>query len=408
MTFSNFSFDKRINACVKACGYENPTPIESQAIPLIIQGHDVLGLAQTGTGKTAAFALPILHRLLNAQTRRKAPTTLVLAPTRELAIQINENITALSRNTGIRSAVVIGGVGMMPQIKAFGTSQIIVACPGRLVRLMENKSVDLTAIDTLVLDEADRMLDMGFLPDIKRVLAALPPRRQNLLFSATMPESIKTFAKRILVEPKTVSINTTTPVASVEHTFYKAHPDNKVTMLEDLIATTDHQSMLIFTRTKHKAKNLSRRLANNGHNATFLQGNMSQNQRERALNGFRTGQFSIMVATDIAARGIDCDCITHVINYDMPDSVETYTHRIGRTGRAGRSGSAISLVTQDDASQFRAIQRSMKIAVDLQFSGTQEAPRAASGEAKQRPQRNAPRNASGNKKSNRGRGQRAA
>ncbi|QGY38933.1 DEAD/DEAH box helicase [Pseudodesulfovibrio cashew] len=364
MTFSSFSFDKRIDACVKACGYESPTPIQRQAIPLILQGHDVLGLAQTGTGKTAAFALPILQRLISSRSPRNASKVLVLAPTRELALQINENFTALSRDMGIRSCIVIGGVGMEPQIRACKSSQIIVACPGRLVRLIARNAVHLNAIDTLVLDEADRMLDMGFLPDIKRVLAKLPAKRQNLLFSATMPKSIRSFADRILNNPKTVKIDTATPVASIEHTFYSTHNKNKAALLEDLIKRSEHQSMLIFTRTKHKAKNLSRKLSQIGHDSTFLQGNMSQGQREKALNGFRTGQFSIMVATDIAARGIDCDRITHVINYDMPDTVETYTHRIGRTGRAGRAGNAISLVTQDDADQMRALQRMLKISIE--------------------------------------------
>lgn len=366
MTFTNFAFDERLNAGVKDCGYEAPTPIQSQAIPLILQGHDVMGLAQTGTGKTAAFALPILQHILTNRSSNNAPTTLVLAPTRELALQINENFNALSRNTGIRSSAVIGGVGMAPQIRAFSTSQIIVACPGRLVRLILGKKANLNSIDTLVLDEADRMLDMGFMPDIKKILGRLPSERQNLLFSATMPGSIRAFAEQILVNPKTVKIDTAKPVSRIEHTFYKTHTNDKGPLLEDLIRRTEHQSMLIFTRTKHKAKNLSRRLTKSGLSSTFLQGNMSQSQREKALNGFRTGQFSIMVATDIAARGIDCDRITHVINYDMPDNVETYTHRIGRTGRAGRSGSAITLVTQDDAAQLRAIQRTMKVNIENQ------------------------------------------
>ncbi|MDD4732777.1 MAG: DEAD/DEAH box helicase [Desulfovibrio sp.] len=366
MTFTTFSFDQRINASVEACGYQAPTPIQSQTIPLILQGHDVMGLAQTGTGKTAAFALPILQRLLAKRSAGNAPSVLVLAPTRELAQQINENFTAFARRTGIRSSVVMGGVGMKPQIKAFKSSQVIVACPGRLVGLMAQNAVNLSAIDTLVLDEADRMLDMGFMPDIKRILAQLPAKRQNLLFSATMPNSIRVFAERILSDPKTVRINTAKPVTSIEHAFYNTCNSEKNALLENLIKNTEHQSMLIFTRTKHKAKSLARRLSQNGHNATFLQGNMSQRQRENALNGFRSGRFSIMVATDIAARGIDCDRISHVINYDMPDTVEAYTHRTGRTGRAGRSGKAISLVTRDDAAQLRAIQRTMNISVKPQ------------------------------------------
>ncbi|MDD3312513.1 DEAD/DEAH box helicase [Pseudodesulfovibrio sp.] len=364
MSFSNFSLDRRLEACIKSCGYASPTPIQREAIPLIMQGGDVMGLAQTGTGKTAAFALPILQRLLTDRAARRAPRVLVLAPTRELALQIGENVTDLSRGTGIRNAVVIGGVGMEPQIRAFATADIIVACPGRLVRLIGRRAVNLRNIDTLVLDEADRMLDMGFMPDIRRVIAELPEKRQNLLFSATMPKDILAFANRILVNPRTVRVDAATPVTSVKHTFYRTQPGAKTALLEELLGRSEHQSMLIFTRTKHKAKSLSRKLASCGYDATLLQGNMSQNQREKALSGFRDGRFSIMVATDIAARGIDCDRITHVVNYDMPDTVETYTHRIGRTGRAGRTGSAISLVTQEDALQMRAIERVVDVTIE--------------------------------------------
>ncbi|WP_272699463.1 DEAD/DEAH box helicase [Desulfovibrio sp. Fe33] len=364
MTFTDFSFDRRIDAGIKACGYDTPTPIQRKAIPLIRNGHDVMGLAQTGTGKTAAFALPILQKLLTSTSSKRGARVLVLAPTRELAIQINESFTSLARQTDITSSVIIGGVGMQPQINAFRTSNVIVACPGRLVRLIARGAVDFKAVEVLVLDEADRMLDMGFLPDIKRVLAQLPAKRQNLLFSATMPKSILDLTKRILVNPKTVQINATSPVSSVEHVFYKTQPGGKTALLNEILSRSEHQSMLIFTRTKHKAKNLSRTLCNSGYDTTFLQGNMSQAQRERALNGFRDGRFSILVATDIVARGIDCDRITHVVNFDMPDSVETYTHRIGRTGRAGRSGCAISLVTADDVSQLRAIQRVMGVSVE--------------------------------------------
>ncbi|WP_415714473.1 DEAD/DEAH box helicase [Maridesulfovibrio sp.] len=364
MTFTDFSFDRRINAGVKLCGYDTPTPIQRKAIPLVQNGHDVMGLAQTGTGKTAAFALPIIQKLLTSTSSKQGPRVLVLAPTRELAIQIDESFTSLARQTDITSSIVIGGVSMQPQIKAFRASNIIVACPGRLVRLIARGAVDFKAIDTLVLDEADRMLDMGFLPDIRRVIAELPVKRQNLLFSATMPKSILDLTKRILVNPKTVQINATCPVSSVEHVFYKTQNDRKIALLDEIITRSEHKSMLIFTRTKHKAKNLSRRLGDSGYNATVLQGNMSQGQRERALNGFRDGRYSILVATDIVARGIDCDRITHVINYDMPDSVETYTHRIGRTGRAGRSGHAISLVTSEDASQLRSIQMVMDVSIE--------------------------------------------
>ncbi|WP_319582774.1 DEAD/DEAH box helicase [uncultured Pseudodesulfovibrio sp.] len=367
MSFSNFSLDRRILAGVEGCGYENPTPIQQQAIPLVLKGHDVMGLAQTGTGKTAAFALPILQRLLTSnKSDRALPSVLVLAPTRELALQIQENFNDLGKQTGIRSGVVIGGVGMNPQIKAFSHCRVIVACPGRLVRLLNKGSVSLNHIDTLVLDEADRMLDMGFMPDIKRILAKLPAKRQNLLFSATMPNDIRKLAENILNNPKTVQVANTRPVESVEHCFYTTANNLKGDLLTRLLDDGDRQSVLVFTRTKHKAKNLARKLSNQGFKSTFLQGNMSQSQRQRALDGFRDGRFDIMVATDIAARGIDCDRISHVINFDMPDTVETYTHRIGRTGRAGRSGYAVSLVTSDDKTQVRDIERVMRVKLKQQ------------------------------------------
>jgi superfamily II DNA/RNA helicase len=364
MTFTSFSFDRRIVAGIESCGYVYPTPIQCQAIPPILDGHDVMGLAQTGTGKTAAFALPILQRLLNSRSQGRGPRVLVLAPTRELAQQIDKDFRSLSGRTSIRSGVVMGGVSMGPQIRALKSAQVIVACPGRLVALLKQGDANLKNIDTLVLDEADRMLDMGFMPDIKRVIAHLPAKRQNLLFSATMPKDILALARRILVNPKTVQVDRTAPVASVNHIFYRTRNEGKRALLHELLSRSDYQSMLIFTRTKHKAKALSRQLANSGYDSTFLQGNMSQNQRERALNGFRDGRFTIMVATDIAARGLDCDRITHVINFDMPDTVDTYTHRIGRTGRAGRTGNAISMVTSDDADQLRAIEKMMPITIE--------------------------------------------
>lgn len=379
MSFTNFSFDQRIVAGIKSCGFETPTPIQQRAIPKALLGHDVLGLAQTGTGKTAAFALPIMQRLLDSTSVRTGPSALILAPTRELAMQIQECFASLGKQTGIRSSVVMGGVGMGPQIKAFARSQIIVACPGRLVGLLKTGAIRLDSIDTLVLDEADSMLDMGFMPDIKRIIARLPEKRQNLLFSATMPKAIRTFADKILVNPETVQVSNTEPVTAVEHSFYTTQNNHKTGILETLLAQNAHDSVLIFTRTKHKAKKLAQQLLSSGYESTSLQGNMNQGQRQRALDGFRKGRFNIMVATDIAARGIDCDRITHVINYDMPDTVETYTHRIGRTGRAGRSGSAVSFVTREDKTQVRTIERAMKITIEQHPAGVFAAP------AKKRP-----------------------
>ena len=358
MTFDVFSFDRRIVAGIESCGYVTPTPIQNTAIPAIMQGRDLMGLAQTGTGKTAAFVLPILQRLLTAKVSGLGPVrALVLAPTRELALQIHESFMQLGKRSGIRSATVYGGVGFIPQIRAAQHATVIVACPGRLVALMNEGSVNLDHVETLVLDEADRMLDMGFMPDIKRIIAKLPAKRQNLLFSATMPRDIRAFADQILVKPEVVQMANTSPVQSVSHAFYPVRQDLKADLLKALLQKIEYDNVLIFTRTKHKAKNLTKFLINSGHSATFLQGNMSQSQRQRALSAFQRGTFKIMVATDIASRGIDCDRITHVINFDAPDSVETYTHRIGRTGRAGRTGEALNLVTRDDQRLMRDIER---------------------------------------------------
>ncbi len=360
VSFKQFSFDRRILAGINACGYEKPTPIQEKAIPEVLKGRDVMGLAQTGTGKTAAFALPIMQRLLENKISGQGPIrVLVLAPTRELALQIHENFMELGVEAGIRSSAVFGGVGAMPQIQAARRSSIVVACPGRLLDLMNQDVIKLDMVDTLVLDEADRMLDMGFLPDIRRIMSKLPKRRQNLLFSATMPNDIRDLADKILYRPATVQVANTAPAKTVEHAFYPVSQHLKNGLLFKVLAETDYDSLLIFTRTKHKAKNISRRLVARGHKATFLQGNMSQNQRQRSLDGFRDGTFKVMVATDIAARGIDCDRITHVINLDIPDTAETYTHRIGRTGRAGRSGSAFTFVTRDDLRLMREIEKAV-------------------------------------------------
>ncbi|MGE4505843.1 MAG: DEAD/DEAH box helicase [Desulfovibrionaceae bacterium] len=384
MTFDSFAFDGRIRAGISACGWETPTPIQTRAIPEVLKGTDVLGLAQTGTGKTGAFALPILQHLVEAEARRQGPArVLVLAPTRELALQIHECFVELGKQTGIRCAAVFGGVGQTPQVKAASRATIITACPGRLVDLLNQGLIRLDQVDTLVLDEADRMLDMGFMPDIKRVLARLPRERQNLLFSATMPEDIRRLAGSILVNPATVQVANTAPAAKVHHSFYPVAQHLKAGLLESLLDTLDHDSVLVFTRTKHRAKTLARKLERAGHSATFLQGNMSQNQRQRSLDGFRCGDFRIMVATDIAARGIDCERITHVVNFDVPDTAETYTHRIGRTGRAGRGGEALSFITGEDNDMVRAIERVVKARIERhEQNGFDYAARPASGGAR--------------------------
>nr|WP_245628636.1 DEAD/DEAH box helicase [Salidesulfovibrio brasiliensis] len=282
MTFTQFSFDSRIEAGIKSCGYSAPTPIQNQTIPFVLEGRDVMGLAQTGTGKTAAFALPILQRLLNKKSDKKGPSVLVLAPTRELALQIRESFAELGSRTGINSCSIIGGVGMNPQIKAFHRSKVVIACPGRLLGHIRNGDISLKGIDTLVLDEADRMLDMGFMPDIKRIIAQLPAKRQNLLFSATMPKDIQVFAKRILVDHEVVKVDPKAPVTSIKHVFHKTQKSRKAHILNDILKRDEHQNMLVFTRTKHLAKRLAQKLSNSGYNSISLQGNMSQAQRQKA------------------------------------------------------------------------------------------------------------------------------
>lgn len=356
MTFEAFDLHPQILAGVHALAYTTPTPIQTQAIPAALQGRDVLGLAQTGTGKTAAFVLPILQRLIKGPRGRMR--ALIIAPTRELAEQIHESIVALGQKTGLRSATVYGGVSMIPQMRKLrGQSEIIVACPGRLLDHMGQGNVDTKALEVLVLDEADRMFDMGFLPGIRRILQQLPRQRQNMLFSATMPPDIRQLANEILNDPVTVEVDFATPAKTVAHALYPVQPARKTELLMALLHQTDTDSVLVFTRTKHRAKKLSEYLQQSGYNAIALQGNMAQNARQAAMNGFRNGHYKIMVATDIAARGIDVTQISHVINYDIPDTADAYTHRIGRTGRAAKNGDAFTLVTQEDAEIVSDIER---------------------------------------------------
>lgn len=358
MDFSSFSLDRRLHVGIRDCGYVSPTPIQVQAIPPVLDGKDVLGLAQTGTGKTAAFALPLLQRMIEASVPQRGPVrVLVLAPTRELALQIHETFISLGKQTGIRSAAVFGGVGETPQIKAASQSSILVACPGRLLDLLNRGLIDLSHVDALVLDEADRMFDMGFLPDLRRIMAKLPAKRQNLLFSATMPPEIRKIADQILVQPAVVQVANTAPPEKIRHSVYPVQPAQKMALLEAYLGAENYDCVLVFTRTKHRAKSLARKLDQKGMAATSLQGNLSQNRRQEALDGFRAGRYRIMVATDIAARGIDCTRVTHVVNFDVPDTAENYTHRIGRTGRADRSGQAMTLVAPEDEVQIRAIER---------------------------------------------------
>lgn len=356
MNFDSFSFHPQIKAGIVAAGYSTPTPIQLRTIPPIIEGHDVLGLAQTGTGKTAAFVLPILQRLLHGP--RGKLRALILSPTRELAEQTHNAITALGRQTGLRSLTVYGGVGAQPQIKGLRAgAEIVVACPGRLLDLMGQKAVNLNSIEVFVLDEADEMFDMGFLPAIRRILSALPTRRQTLLFSATMPSEIRSLAADFLRRPVTVEIGASRPVETVSHAVYPVEQARKSELLQALLRLAGSGQVLVFTRTKYRARKLAEQLIKAGLSATSLQGNLSQSRRQQALDGFRNGRVRVLVATDIAARGIDVTQITHVINYDMPDTADAYTHRIGRTGRMTRLGTALSLVTQEDQPMIRTIER---------------------------------------------------
>ena len=358
MEFQTFNLHSQVAAGVKAAGYTTPTPIQQQAIPPVMTGRDVMGLAQTGTGKTAAFVLPILHRLM--QGERGRVRALIIAPTRELAEQIHDTITLLGRQTRLRSVTIYGGVGVNPQIEKLKRGvEIVVACPGRLLDHMSQATINLSKLEVLVLDEADQMFDMGFLPDIRRILKQIPHTRQTLLFSATMPDDIRRLAHDILVEPVTVQVGNTAPPVTVSHALYPVSQHLKTPLLMELLRHTDTESVLVFTRTKHRAKRLGEQLEKAGYKAASLQGNLSQNRRQAALDGFRDGTFQILVATDIAARGIDVSQVSHVINYDIPDTAEAYVHRIGRTGRAARTGDAFTLVTNEDTVMVRTIEKKL-------------------------------------------------
>jgi len=347
MNFEAFHLHPAITAGVHALGYRTPTPIQQKAIPPILTGKDVMGLAQTGTGKTAAFVLPILQRLMNGpQGRVRA---LIIAPTRELTEQTNKAIGLLGRRIKISSTSIYGGTNIQGQISRLRNRvEIVTACPGRLLDHIGRGTIDLAHLEVLVLDEADRMFDMGFLPEIKKIIRHLPRNRQTLLFSATMPDNIKRLAAELLREPVYVQIGHAAPATTIAHTFYPVTSKQKNILLKTILETTEAGAVLVFTRTKHRAKNLARQLEQSGYNATSLHGNLSQVKRQQALDGFREGRHKILVATDIAARGIDVARISHVINYDMPDTTEAYTHRIGRTGRAEKTGCAFSFVTGDD------------------------------------------------------------
>ena len=343
---------------IRTAGYTTATPIQEAAIPAAVRGRDIIGTAQTGTGKTAAFVLPILNKLLDRP--RGTPRVLIVTPTRELAEQINQVVHALAAGTGLRSTTIYGGVGADRQIKALRQGvEILVATPGRLLDLVQQRYAKLHDIEVLVLDEADRMFDMGFLPDVKRIIKAVPVARQTMLFSATFPAEVEVLASQSLTNPQRISMGLSKPAVTVTHALYPVPSHLKSELLLRLLKQTDSDSILVFTRTKHRADKVARQIAHAGHRVTSLHGNRTQGQRERALQGFKKGHFHIMVATDIAARGLDIESITHVINYDMPDTADAYIHRIGRTGRAHRTGDAFTLVTDEDRDTIRALERIM-------------------------------------------------
>lgn len=398
MSFQTFGLHQNLLKQVSTQGYTNPTPIQKESIPVILKGKDVMGLAQTGTGKTAAFALPMLNQFMEGP--RGTLRGLIIAPTRELAEQINTNIKELGCRTGLRSTVVYGGVGFHKQAAILKRGvDIVVACPGRLLDHLQQRTISLHTIEMLVLDEADHMFDMGFLPSIRSILHRVPEKRQTLLFSATMPQDIQRLANDILTNPTKISIDHEAPLDSIEHVVYPVEQHLKTKLLLELLKSTNPKSALVFTRTKHRAKSLGVKLQQNGYPAVSLQGNLSQNRRQEALNGFRSGNFKILVATDIAARGIDVSQISHVINYDMPDTPAAYTHRTGRTGRAQRSGEAFTFMTRAEKQHVRILKNQTGIEMKSKtldgFNYNVEAPKNNSGGRPSNPRQNFRRNPRG-------------
>src|SRR2546425_200431 len=378
MEFMNFSQLGLKPAQVRRCeslGYTEPTPIQRQAIPVVLSGQDLIGCAETGTGKTAAFLLPIIQRI--NELPRPGVRVLVLAPTRELALQIEKNYGELNTAKSNRSVTIIGGANMTRQIDSLRRRAcVVIATPGRLLDLMERGAIQLSTVEVLVLDEADRMLDMGFLPAIRRVLAALPTKRQTLLFSATMSSEIEQLARSTMKAPKLIEVSPRGQAATmVEQMAYPVAQESKTALLLDLLERERFERVLVFTRTRRGAERLSHILSARDHSVNRIHADRTQSQREAALRGFRDGRTRVLVATDIAARGLDVDAVSHVINYDVPSAPEDYVHRIGRTGRAGNSGKAITIVTPVDELSMRAIERltgqNVKRVVPSGFGGAQ-------------------------------------
>ncbi len=372
--FQSLGLGEKLRRALRDVGYTEPTPIQSQAIPHLLQDRDLLGVAQTGTGKTAAFALPLLQRLdeENSPAKPRRPRALILAPTRELALQIHTELERFGKYTKIRQAFIFGGVSANPQIRALRQGlDVVVATPGRLLDLAGQRHIDLSEVDVLVLDEADRLLDMGFIRDVKRIVAQTPKTRQSLLFSATMPHAVAALAREILDDPVRVDVSPKeVTVKEIDQRFVMVGTSDKQRMLEHLLRDDEVSRAIVFTRTKHGANKVAKKLVNAGIGADAIHGNKSQGARQRALQNFKNGDSWVLVATDIAARGIDIDAVSHVINYELPHEPESYVHRIGRTGRAGATGAAWSLVDPSERSRLRAVERLIRfspseIKVDL-------------------------------------------
>lgn len=392
--FTGFNLAQPILRAIADEGYTTPSPIQAKAIPALLQGRDLLGVAQTGTGKTAAFSLPLLDRLASngSKPQSRKPRALILAPTRELAGQINDSIRAYGRHMHLRSTVVFGGASIRPQIKTLAQGvHILVATPGRLLDLMNQRHLRLDDVEVFILDEADRMLDMGFIPDVKKITAALPKKRQTMLFSATMPGTIQGLADGLLNDPVKVEV---APAAStvdkIEQSVLFVAKDKKRSLLGELMSDEKIARVLIFTRTKHGADRVAKHLHQSGVSSDAIHGNKSQNARQRALSSFRSGKVRALVATDIAARGIDVDGVTHVINFDLPNEPESYVHRIGRTARAGASGIAISFCDIEERGYLRDIEKIIKKSVPVNEDHPFHAPEIANhnGPSKGVPQRN--------------------
>ena len=369
VTFSSLGLTETILRALRTRGYAEPTPIQQQAIPRLLAGEDLLGIAQTGTGKTAAFALPVLQQLAADRERARphAPRALVLAPTRELAVQIHDDFRDYGAGLRLRQTVILGGVGQRPQVAALAKRiDIVVATPGRLLDLFEQGHVRLDRIAFFILDEADRMLDMGFIHDVRRIIRELPRRRRSLLFSATMPPDVASLAQEILHRPKRVEVTpAATTVDTVQQLVYFVKSADKSKLLHELLGDTELSRVLVFARTKHRANRVAEHVAKLGVEADAIHGNKSQTARQRALERFRAGRSRVLVATDIAARGLDVDGISHVINFELPHEPESYVHRIGRTARAGASGTALSFCDPSERSQLRGIEKLTGVALQM-------------------------------------------